>query len=332
LKAILMEYVGRFEEARALHDGAVAIGERHAVPRRHVALQNAAVLRITQDMPGALESCEAAMAAARQRGDRAGESIAICNLMSAQLLAGHWREMQQIGTAALEDDPERPEVESIHQQLGLLSLHRGEIDLAGSHLERMSAFRDSDDVEARLCWVSLAGLIALAEGELGKALELLTSTVNDGIAVQGPSSEATRLVWPEAVLTALDLGRIEEAVELIALLTDRPPGLVPPLLQAELSRAQALLDARGGNHDAVEAQFESAIEGLVGLDYPFWLARARGDLGGWLIEQGREPDAVEPLAAAAAALRTLEARPALARVQELARRRAAPADAVSAPT
>ena len=105
LKAIHLEYVGRYEEARTLHDGAIAMGERHKVPRRHVALQNASVLRITQDMPGAVESCEAALAAARQRGDRSGESIAICNLMTARLMVGQWQEVERIGEGALDDDP-----------------------------------------------------------------------------------------------------------------------------------------------------------------------------------------------------------------------------------
>ena len=42
------------EEARALHDGAVAIGERHSVPRAHVALLNGALLRIVRDMEGSV--------------------------------------------------------------------------------------------------------------------------------------------------------------------------------------------------------------------------------------------------------------------------------------
>ncbi len=58
LKAIRMEYAGRFVEAGALHEAAFAVGERHRVARRHVALTNAAVLRIAQDMPGAIEACE----------------------------------------------------------------------------------------------------------------------------------------------------------------------------------------------------------------------------------------------------------------------------------
>ena len=47
-----------------------------------------------------------ALAAARQRGDRSGESIAICNLMTARLMVGQWQEVERIGEAALDDDPE----------------------------------------------------------------------------------------------------------------------------------------------------------------------------------------------------------------------------------
>ncbi len=189
LKAIHMEFVGRFEEARALHDGAIAIGERHKVPRRHVGLGYATVLRITRDMPGAIESCEAVLTATRQRGDRAGESVAISNLMAAKLLRGHWQDVERMGTQSLVDDPERPDVELIHHQLGLLSVYRGNVGAARSSLNRMASLEHTDDVEGRLYFVELSGLIALAEGDFERALELLSRTARDGVEIQGPSSE-----------------------------------------------------------------------------------------------------------------------------------------------
>jgi class 3 adenylate cyclase/tetratricopeptide (TPR) repeat protein len=317
LKAIYMEYVGRYEEARTLHDGAVAIGERYKVPRRHVALQNASVLRITQDMPGAIESCEAALAAARQRGDRSGESIAICNLMAARLLAGDWQRVERIGEAALEDDPERPDVEYVHQQLGLLHAHRGELEAARANLDRMGALAVTDDLEARHCFVSLEGLIALGEGDLERALALLGLTAREGVESQGASSEGTRIAWPDAVAAAIELQRFDEADALVALLADRPRGLVPPLLRAELSRGRALLARARGEPAGVEASLRDALEGLAALGYRFWVARAQTDLGAWLIEGDRRGEAAPLLDEAAEALQALGAEPALARARAL---------------
>jgi class 3 adenylate cyclase/tetratricopeptide (TPR) repeat protein len=329
LKAVHMEFVGRFEEARALHDGAVAIGERHRVPRRHVALLNAAVLRITRDMAGAVESCDAALAAARGRGDRAGETVAISNMMAAKLLGGQWQEVERIGNQALEDDTERPEVELIHHQLGLLAVYRGEVDAARSSLDRMSSLEHTDDVEGRLYFIELGGLIALGEGDFDQALGLLANTARDGVEIQGPSSEGTRVAWPDAVGAALALDRLDEAQELVDLLADLPRGLVPPLLRAELSRAQALLACARDVRDGVEVDLRAAIDGLAALDYPYWRARAETDLAAWLIDNGRSDEAAPLLDDAVASLHELGAEPALARARGLIAATASPADELS---
>ena len=325
LKAIHLEYVGRYEEARTLHDGAIAMGERHKVPRRHVALQNASVLRITQDMPGAVESCEVALAAARQRGDRSGESIAICNLMTARLMVGQWQEVERIGDGALDDDPERPDVEYVHQQLGLLRVHRGDLEGARANLARMSVLAVTDDVEARHCFVSLDGLIALGEGDLDRALELLGHTAREGVETQGASSEGTRLTWADAIGVALELRRLDHADALVALLADRPRGLVPPLLRAELARARALVAWVRDEPDAVEPGLRSAIDELAALGYPFWLARAQIDLAAWLTERGRSSEAASLVDEAAGALERLGAAPALARAHRVLAPEAEPA-------
>ena len=279
LKAIHMEYLGRFVEAGALHEAAYEVGERHRVARPHVALANAAVLRVTQDMPGAVEACEAALAAARQRGDRSGESIAICNLMAARLFTGEWDEAIAVGERTVADDPERPDVEYVQQQLGLLRVHRGELEAARMALGAMAALEHSDDVEARHCHATLAGLIAVAEGDLDDGLALLAATAREGFESQGASSENARLAWPAAVDAALALGRLAEARALTELLTEQPPGLLAPLLRAELERARARLAAAAGDERGAEAGFEAALEQLGGLGYRFWIARADDDLG-----------------------------------------------------
>ena len=164
--------------------------------------------------------------------------------------------------------------------------------------------------------MGLGGLIALGDGELERALELLAACALTGLEHQGASNDGTRLAWPDAVGAALALGRLDDAQDLVDSIADLPRGLVPPLLRAELSRARALLASARDRPDEVEAGLRSAIEGLAELGYPFWLARAQTDLGEWLTAHGRRDEAAPLLEDAIATLEELGAQPALARARD----------------
>jgi len=280
----------RYEEARALYNGAIEIGEQFRLPVRASVHGNAADLSVKRDMPDAIQQCEAALATGRHLGNRAVESISLGNLMMARLLAGDWGEVERIGNEALEGlDPGRSAAEDIHYHLGLLAARRGRDDEASSHLARVAAWESGDDVEARQLYVGLDGLIALGEGDYPRALGLLTDSVRQGIRAQGPSSEGARLAWFDAVIAALGLERYGDAMELVDLLEDQPTGLVPPLLRSELEHARGLIGVRVGERP--EPHFRAAVAGLEKLGYPFWLARAQTDLGTWLADQGRVDEA-----------------------------------------
>ncbi|MEO7197984.1 MAG: hypothetical protein ABIZ50_05875, partial [Solirubrobacterales bacterium] len=292
--------LGRFEEARALYDGAIAVGDQYRLPARASAQGNAADLRVKRDMPDAVEQCEAAVAVGRQVGDRSVESIGIGNLMMAKILLGDWHEVERIGEDALQaGDSDRPDAEDIHFYLGLLAVRRGNIDAARTRLARVESWEGGDDIEARQLHLGLTGLIALGEGESESAFDLLGRSARMGIDAQGPSSDGARLAWPDAAAAALALGRIDEAEALVSLLTEQPLGLVPPLLRAELAHAKALVAAErnpgsgGDEEEGVEAQFRLAIAGHADLGYPYWRARAQTKFAGWLEDNGRADEAAE---------------------------------------
>lgn len=78
---------------------------------------------------------------------------------------------------------------------------------------------------------------------------------------------------------ALRAGRLDDAATPFAYLGDRPRGLLPPYLLAEVDHFAALLAAAGGNAAAVEEHFPAAEQVLRALGYPYFLARVLGDHG-----------------------------------------------------
>ena len=158
----------------------------------------------------------------------------------------------------------------------------------------------------------------LAEGSAAHALEGALRMLGQAIATLGAANESVRTVWPDALEAALELGRLEDARALLALLADQPPGHVPPYLRAQLLRGRALTAAAEGGDGDIEADLSAAIDGMRSLGYPYWLARAQTDLAAWLIDQSRGGEAVPLLDAATAALESLGAARALARAKTLA--------------
>jgi tetratricopeptide (TPR) repeat protein len=201
--------------------------------------------------------------------------------------------------------------------LGVLEALRGQTDAAGAYLAEIDAWKRSDDVEARQLYQGLTGLLALAEGRAEDALRPLETAAIEGAETGGASADGPRLAWAGAIDAALALGLHDRVEELIALLADEPPGRIPPLLRAELSRAQGRFAAERGEHDDVEASLRAAIAGFSELGYPFHLARAQIDLGSWLIDRGRGEEAVQLLADAADIADELAAEPLSSRIREL---------------
>jgi hypothetical protein len=175
--------------------------------------------------------------------------------------------------------------------------------------------------------MAFEGLVALVEDRREDALERLTAAAVVGLESHGPTSEALRLAWPEAVSVCFDLGRAAETAALVDLVATQPPGHVAPYLRAQLARARGLPAAVQGEHDAVEDHLREATARLRELGYAYWLARTRTDPAVWLIDQGRGTEAAEALEAAVDVLARLRAAPALARARAL---QDAPAAAPSA--
>ena len=311
-------HTGRYEEARALYEGALAMAERYRLPDRSLLAGNSADLRVKRDMADAIAASNTAVASSRELGQRKFEDASLGNLMMALIWQGQWDEVERMGLEALaKAEGGDYEMEDVHYPLVFLSALRGDVAPARSHLAAIAPWGESDDAETRDIYLAVAGLLELAGGDLEKAVEVLREGVLDGLKTQGASADPARVAWGDAVETALALGRIELAEELVSALAAKPRGRVAPLLRAELARGTALLAAARGEHETVEESLTAAIEGFDELGYPYWRARAQIDLAVWLIDRERRPEATSLLDDAGAVLAELEAKPLLSRAREL---------------
>jgi tetratricopeptide (TPR) repeat protein len=317
-KGLICLQASRIEEARALLGASVEIAERHDLAAElMLARGNSGSLGMQWDLPEAAEHYAATLALARRHGERFLESVAAGNLVYLYVFAGRWEELERLSAELLEDVEDRPGAEFLHSPLTILHTLRGELDSAQASFRRMLAWERGDDDELRAIHTSVAIRLHLAEGRAEDALEHGNSLLAGAINTLGTSHDAVRNAWPDTLEAALELGRLEAAGELLALLSHQPHGHVPPYLRAHLARGRALIAAAKGEHDTVEAHLTDAIEVFRSLAYPYWLARVQTELAAWLIDQDRSSDAEPLLAEATAALEALGAAPALARVLAL---------------
>ncbi|MBV9604799.1 MAG: hypothetical protein JO027_06820, partial [Solirubrobacterales bacterium] len=316
-KAQLCVSLGRGDEARLLFDGAIDLCRRHELnDRLIVALLNSGDFLTRFDLPGAAERTGDALTAARRTGSRVYESVAASNLMRLWEYTGAWDEMERLGAELLDEKGhERPGAADLHSALAMLAAVRGETEAARAHLAPVAAWRHSESEQLRFTQIACEAVVALAGGDPSAAFGLVCSAIPAVIAGEGPASQASRIGFPCALEAALELGRVAEAADLLALLADRPRGHVPPFLRAQLTRGRGLLAADAGERATAHAHFTAAIQAFSALGYPYWLALTRMDLGALLIDEGSFDEARSILDDAIAALGELRAAPALARAE-----------------
>jgi tetratricopeptide (TPR) repeat protein len=325
LRASLCMFENRWEEARILFDGAIALAEHHAQgANQALAYGNSGNLRMCRDMPGAVEHYDSSLTASRQRGDRGPESWAASGIMYVHQLTGDWDAIEQLAAELFESGGEqRPEAERLHCRLAVMYTARGETARARDSLERLDAYKHTEILEYRAARDAVLVRILLAEDRCEEALARGQVALDQAVATLGVSNETARDTWPETLDAALRVGQLDTAGELLQMLADLPPGHVPPYLRAQLVRGRALFNRLSGQHDAVEPDLHTAVEQFDTLGYPYWHALAQADLAAWQLDHGPSTTTIGLLEQAAATLQRLGARPALSRTQQLLTRASA---------
>ncbi len=239
-KAQLCVALGRSREARILFDGAIELCRQYELTDRLVIVQlNSGDFLRRFDLPGAAERTSDALANARRAGSRIYESMAASNLMRVWEYTGAWGDAR----AARRRDARgrsRAAGRRVHpSRTGLARrLPRGRASGRAEHLGGMSPWRHSEANEP-------AGRTPLARPRSRsppvtplRRSNCLSGTMGNIIAAEGVSSQASRIGFPTAIEAAVALGEVDQATALLRLLTEVPPGHVPPFLRAERARGK----------------------------------------------------------------------------------------------
>ena len=318
-KAILLSMQGRGEEACAIGELSVAIARRTGDTRSEIRGEsNLGDQLMTRDLPGAEQHTKAALDLARQLGRRGDEGLAAANLMYILTLAGRFDEAIELGASLFDAaGPKRPGAESLHFKLAVLDALRGDAGSARAHVDATGA--ESDEIQYLAGRASADAAASLAEGDLRAALDAARRAIEPSLeGLLGIQDESMREAFPTAVDAAFGLDDLVEAERLVATMSTRPQGAVPPFLRAHVVRAAALLDARRDLDERAEHGLVAAEAAFRELAYPYWAARVQLDRAEWLARRRRRDEAVALVAEAAATFERIGAPPMLARSRALA--------------
>jgi class 3 adenylate cyclase/tetratricopeptide (TPR) repeat protein len=316
-KALIARRSGRPEEALALLRHALRLALEHDLTESAlVAYGNLSDFCFHGDRYGeALEALANALALARRRGDRPRELYVLAETSYALSITGRWQEaFAAFGELPKGEASAVGNVSSVLNGVVEILVHRGRLEEARALQSNFGRLEGSSDLQDRAIFAGSRAALLHAEGRDAEALAAGAEAA--GLAADlgaGQQGVKQGLVW--AVEAALVLGERERAEELLTTVEGLPPGLRPPMLEAQAHRFRARL--HGG-----EADFKTGAGRFRELEIPFWLAVTELDYGEWLAGEGRAEEAEPLLAEAREIFERLEATPWLARVEAVSRARA----------
>ncbi len=301
LRSAMLARRGRSEEGLVLMEWSLRLASQSGIAEQMASATNLADLEAQWDRPEAEAHAESAVAFARRAGHRSGLALSASNLVWIWSLRGRWDDAERLATALLDDErsPLHPvDRGHLHWRLAILAGWRGDRQAATLHTAALEVMAASEHAQTRAVGGAALVAVALGTGEPAAALAAAEPILAAATDAFGLSHDAVRQLWPDSVEAAISCGAEATADRLLAELSARPPGLVPPYLLTQLARLRGLRAARAGDPQAAARDFAAAEEGFRRLAYPYWLARAQLDRATALA--ALEDAGAAPLAGAAA--------------------------------
>jgi class 3 adenylate cyclase/tetratricopeptide (TPR) repeat protein len=304
-KSLLFTRRNRLEEARILLEGSLARALADDLPAAAArAFNNLGVVFESRDRyANAVETIDGGLELARRLGDRVWELQLLGGQISTLVLLGRWGDALARAVEA-ESLPGAEHAPQLFLHLVAIDCWRGRPAEARARLERYSASRESDDIQARSAYALHEAMVLLAEGKPRAALEALEQQLSDIADELAVTYLTVKLSLVEALEAAFELGDAAKLEELLGSIEALRPGERPPLLTAHAARFRAKLASVSGE---AEAGFAQAAELFREHGMVFWLAVTQIELAEWLTNQGRGSEAELFLAEAREAFERLDA-------------------------
>jgi class 3 adenylate cyclase/tetratricopeptide (TPR) repeat protein len=311
---------GRLETALGLISHALSVALEHDVSaaalRAYVNLAETLCRRDRYEM--ALENYDAGLALARRVGNRRYERQLLVESAYPLLLAGRWDE----ASARLAEVPMRElrgtQITSFCFTFTELETACGRVTEAEQALLLGTRFADAADVQDRTGYAACRAVVLQAQARYAEALAVAEEAL-EAVDVLSWASQPAKMGVVVAVEAALELGDLDRAEYVVALVEAEPTGAVPLYLRGQAARLRARLSAARGEQVDVAPRLKSAAATFRELGLPFWTAVAELELGEWLTSQARAGEAVSLLAEACATFDRLEATPWLERATQASR-------------
>lgn len=224
------------------------------------------------------------------------------NLMLALWARGRWAEVDDIllNGHSMHDDFNLAVSAAVRAGVGAA---RGvPCDLPWSPEDRPVREDPSD-----IAWLSFAEAVdSAARGDLVPALSRAMEAVETQFALAGTIDDFTHL-WPFAAELALEAGAAEELARLLDMV-DGYQGRNPLGVRAHRHRLAGLVAMQmEGSPEVVETELRAAVAAFDEWDALPYHAKAQGELGTWLVRQGRTDEGAPMLEQARAGLAELGA-------------------------
>lgn len=295
-KGWLLQRQHRFHEAADTFERLVEVARDNDIPKAQLMGRgNLADVRSQADLPGAEAEHLAALELADRLGDVGNRAIALGNVALHYFYAGQWDRTMSYGQRGVES-ASIPDLENFgHFPLLILAIAQGHARTARAHLQQLHSWKADDDAQSRDSYLIAQAAVASLDGSPSEFATLSVEAARSSYEDNGLVSESFRLALPLALEAMIKTADPDGGKRLIAMLAEAPASEVPPYLAAQRARCSALLTliSRPKATD-IEPDLRFAVETFAALGYPYWQARAQGDLGRWLLTQHRQEEA-DPL-------------------------------------
>jgi class 3 adenylate cyclase/tetratricopeptide (TPR) repeat protein len=313
-KAVILSSLGRNREAAALIGEAIALAVEHDKPSAALrAYYNLSDLQTRLDrFEEAVDTIGRATDLARRVGNRYWEQQLAGQLYPAYVL-GRWDDLIASSDLVSETDWQNARLAWAAVPLTWVPVRiaRGDVGEADRIISMLEELSSSADEQERAAWAAGKAWVELATGDAASALR-------NGLAawksqsILGVRCEAVKEGFVLTLESALRLGDLQTAQELLAAVDALPVGGAPQLLQAQANRFRGRL-----SDDPVRATdfFKRAAGLFRELAARFWLGVTLLEHGECLTAHGRAAEAEALLSEAGSIFELLEAHAWLARLE-----------------